>query len=611
MTAPPGHAGGVSGGTVTAPRAAAQATLPRAEKSFLRVWFARLLGPIRVRLIALILIAAIPLLLLSGTIAWQNYKLALDASGQEVVRLRESALARHAAAIDAAEQMMQALSQIPELLGPDMQRCHDRLAGVFDLQRHRYSNLAFFNGDGTLHCVANPLPEGVTPAQVAANNKTLFETAAALNGLALGPVRLSPIVKGPVIPAVYPVRHDGAIVGYLYSGLRMDWFTTATGTRRAPAGAIWLVDSTGAVSPTANAQKSALPDAATMAALLAGPREVDALSVDGTPYAYASGELALGYHVLIAYPAKDDEAAARAVLLQRILQLALFTALGLAAVAIGAHGALVSPLNALSKKVQDWRRTGTFDASVIPSAPLEVRALCTTFSDATGVLHEQERKLDEAAEKQALLMREIHHRVKNNLQIVASLLNLQASRIRSPGARAEFAAARDRVRALATLHRHLYSQGELTSITMRSFLTELCGQLFDAMGERRGGRIQLTIEAVDLEMSGDQAVPLSLVVTEAVSNAVKYAFPAGRSGHVGVYLTSDGVNATLLIEDDGVGIPAGRVETETGTRDGLGLQLIRGFSKQLKANLVVEQDVGTRYTLVIPLIPTEMGPNPA
>jgi two-component sensor histidine kinase len=142
---------------------------------------------------------------------------------------------------------------------------------------------------------------------------------------------------------------------------------------------------------------------------------------------------------------------------------------------------------------------------------------------------------------------------------------------------------------------------------MSSFLTELCGQLFDAMGERRGGRIALTIEAIDLEMSGDQAVPLSLVVTEAVSNAIKYAFPGGRSGHVGVYLTSDGARATLVIEDNGVGIPAGRVETETGTRDGLGIQLIRGFAKQLKADLHVEEDGGTRYTLEIPLMPHAVG----
>jgi two-component sensor histidine kinase len=555
----------------------------------------------------LVLVAAIPLLLLSGTIAWQNYKLALDASGQEVTRLRESVLARHAAAIDAAQQMLQALSQMPELLSADVGRCHDRLAGVLDLQRSRYSNIAFFDHDNRLHCVATPLPPGITASQVAANNRALFGTAAALDGMSLGDVRFSRIANGMVIPAVYPVHHNGAVVGFLYTGLRMDWFSPKTGTKAPQTSALWLVDKAGAVSAIANADRAALPDAATLAKLIAGPAEIDAVSGGGTSYAYASGELSGGYHILIAYPAAADEVAARRVLIDRVVQLTLFTALGLAAVAIGTHGALVAPLDALGRKVQDWQRTGTFDASPIPSEPLEVRALCASFAEAICVLKEQERKLDEAAEKQTLLMREIHHRVKNNLQIVASLLNLQASRIRAPGARAEFAAARDRVRALATLHRHLYSQGELTSITMGSFLTELCGQLFDAMGERRGGRIQLTIEAIDLEMSGDQAVPLSLVVTEAVSNAVKYAFPAGRSGHVGVFLTSDGVNARLMIEDDGVGIPAGRVETETGTRDGLGLQLIRGFSKQLKAELTVEQEHGTRYTLVIPLVPHAVG----
>jgi two-component sensor histidine kinase len=560
-----------------------------------------------VRLVALVLIAAIPLLLLSGTIAWQNYKLALDVSAQEVTRLRESVLARHAAAIDAAQQMLQALSQMPELLSADVGRCHDRLAGVLDLQRSRYSNIAFFDHNAALHCVAVPLPPDLTAARVAINDKSLFQAASALDGLALGDVRYSRITNGSVIPAAYPVHHNGAVVGFLYTSLRMDWFTSKTGAKPPQTSALWLVDKTGAASAIANADKAALPDASTLAKLIAGPSEIDAVSGGGTSYAYASGELSGGYHILIAYPAAADEVAARRVLIERVLQLTLFTALGLAAVAIGTHGALVAPLNALGRKVQDWQRTGTFDSTPIPSEPLEVQALRVSFAEAISVLKAQERKLDEAAEKQTLLMREIHHRVKNNLQIVASLLNLQASRIRAPGARAEFAAARDRVRALATLHRHLYSQGELTSITMGSFLTELCGQLFDAMGERRGGRIQLTIEAIDLEMSGDQAVPLSLVVTEAVSNAVKYAFPAGRTGHVGVFLTSDGVNARLMIEDDGVGIPAGRVETETGTRDGLGLQLIRGFSKQLKAELTVEQEHGTRYTLVIPLVPHAVG----
>ena len=187
--------------------------------------------------------------------------------------------------------------------------------------------------------------------------------------------------------------------------------------------------------------------------------------------------------------------------------------------------------------------------------------------------------------------------MKNNLQIVASLLNLQASRIRLPEAKAEFQSARDRVRALATLHRHLYAHGEVHTINMRSFLVELCGQLFQAMGESEGARIALDIEAPERRRLSDQAVPLALIVTEAVSNALKYAFPGGRHGRIRVHLTEEGGSVRLEIQDDGVGIPAGRSETETGTRDGIGLQLIRGFSRQLGATLDVQEGCGTRYVV--------------
>jgi two-component sensor histidine kinase len=185
-------------------------------------------------------------------------------------------------------------------------------------------------------------------------------------------------------------------------------------------------------------------------------------------------------------------------------------------------------------------------------------------------------------------------------------MNLQASRIRQPEAKAEFQSARDRIRALATLHRHLYAHGELHTINMRGFLTELCGQLLQAIGESptgaaSGGRIKLHIEAPELQMSSDQAVPMALIVTEAVSNAAKYAFPAGRRGSIEVRLTTEGDTARLVIEDDGVGIPAGRAETETGIRDGIGIQLIRGFARQLGATLTVTEDGGTRYMLTVKL----------
>jgi len=262
------------------------------------------------------------------------------------------------------------------------------------------------------------------------------------------------------------------------------------------------------------------------------------------------------------------------------------------------------PLVRLNERVGRWRAGDIFasrpvDGIVSPAR--ELRRLTIAFRRATLSLHRQHLRLAIAVAQQELLMQEIHHRVKNNLQVVASLLNLQASRIRQPEARAEFQSARDRVRTLATLHRHLYAHGEVHTINMREFLIELCSQLFQAMGEKVGERLRLEIEAPELKMSSDQAVPLALIVTEAVSNAVKYAFPGGRRGSISVCLTADLDHAELEIVDDGVGIPAGRVETEAGTRDGIGIQLIRGFARQLGATLQIEEGNGTRYKVCLPL----------
>ena len=278
--------------------------------------------------------------------------------------------------------------------------------------------------------------------------------------------------------------------------------------------------------------------------------------------------------------------------------------LGMAGMAAAAAALVSRPLASLHESVSRWRPDTIFQKRPDcqePPPTRELRQLAVSFQRATLLLHRQQGRLAAAIDQQELLMQEIHHRVKNNLQVVASLLNLQASRIRLPEARAEFQSARDRVRTLATLHRHLYAHGELHTINMREFLIELCSQLFQAMGEKAGERLRLEIEAPELKMSSDQAVPLALIVTEAVSNALKYAFPGGRRGSILVHLTADRDHAELEIFDDGVGIPAGRVETESGTRDGIGIQLIRGFARQLGATLEVEEGYGTRYKVHLPL----------
>jgi two-component sensor histidine kinase len=558
-----------------------------------------LFGAIRVRLALIVLIAGIPLLMLSATIAWQNYELALGATADHAARLRESATARHIAAVTGTRIMLQALAQSPDLISGGVPACHGILARMLALQPDRYADLAAFTSNGKALCTAR---DGAT-ADLAADPSILplIHDATDRGDVVLGAVHTEKMAASRAIPIVGPIIRDGAVTGFLYAALRLDWLSTPIGAPPLNSPGLWVVDRAGTASRIMGGQGVGLPAPDVMRRLETSSTELDAVSDSGAPCAYASQTLGDDYTLLVAYPAKMDRKVARGLLWHRVGQLGILLLLGLAGVAYGVHIALCKPLTELSEAVGRWRAKGAFDASSLGAPPNEVAGLAASFADAVAAIAQHESHLRAAVEQQDLLMKEIHHRVKNNLQIVASLLNLQASRIRVPEARAEFASARDRVRALATLHRHLYAHGEVHTIDMQVFLAELCGQLFQAMGETAGKRITLAIDSSALRMTSDQAVPLSLIVTETVSNALKYAFPGGRRGRVAVRLHSDGDMAELVVEDDGIGIPPGKFETETGTRDGIGITLIRGFARQLGGELLVEEANGTRYTLRIKL----------
>ena len=555
---------------------------------------------VRVRLAILVLIAAVPLLLLAGTIVWQNYRMALDVSVHAAARWRESAVARHEAAVGGAEQMLVALSQTAGLLDADPEACRRSLLNVLSIQQERYSNFALLGLDGAIRCSAKALSAD-TRRMLAARNVGLLKEVSATRSFTLGPVRESPIIKSQVIPAFMPLVVNGQLAGILYAGLRIDWFASKAGDLIPELHAVWIVDRSSKITQVATLGSAGLPPEAALRSAARrgfghrgaiGRRQALRVCV-GSTWSWIPAADCLP---------SDARPGGRGASAFAPDSSARDPAFAGADGGGDRHACGVGPAARPAEPGgKAMARGGKFDPQSMRSAPLELRELAQSFAEATRSAADHAARNEAAVAQQELLMKEIHHRVKNNLQIVASLLNLQASRIKQPEAKAEFASARDRVRALATLHRHLYSQGEVHTINMRLFLTELCGQLFAAMGEREGTRISLNIEASELQMSSDQAVPLSLIVTEAVSNALKYAFPNGRSGMVEVCLTGSADEAELTISDDGVGIPAGRAETEMGVRDGLGLTLIRGFARQLGATLNVKEDHGTTYSLVLPL----------
>lgn len=224
------------------------------------------------------------------------------------------------------------------------------------------------------------------------------------------------------------------------------------------------------------------------------------------------------------------------------------------------------------------------------AAPAEIRSLGETFTRMADLITARESELKDSLAQKEILVREIHHRVKNNLQLVMSLLNLHARRIRDPRAEAAFTEARSRINALATLHRRLYESENLQEVDLRWFLEDLCAEL------RRGGLagqrdIDLTVSAPDEVIGPDIAVPLGLLVTEAITNAYKHAFQDAERGHIDVTIVRESPGTLVLtVKDNGRGFDPEATELETG---GLGRSLIDAFVRQLHGELEINSDQGT------------------
>jgi len=196
-------------------------------------------------------------------------------------------------------------------------------------------------------------------------------------------------------------------------------------------------------------------------------------------------------------------------------------------------------------------------------------------------------------EKDALL-KEVHHRVKNNLQLISSLLNLQASRITDPGVAELFAESRNRVRSMALVHENLYRAGSFARISMKAHVQSLCAELVRVYSARTRN-VELTTHIADILFDVDRAVTCGLIINELVSNALKHAFPAGRSGQIRVELTHrEESQCVLVVADDGTGMPSA---LRSGRGDSLGMELVHDLVGQLGGISTVSGDSGTVWTI--------------
>ncbi len=204
-----------------------------------------------------------------------------------------------------------------------------------------------------------------------------------------------------------------------------------------------------------------------------------------------------------------------------------------------------------------------------------------------------EEQIKASLKEKEILLREIHHRVKNNLQIISSLLNLQVEHIPDEQYRSMFEDSQNRIRSMALIHETLFQSENLAHIDIQEYITNLVYELIQTY--RASDRIAVTTTVKDVSLDIDTAVSCGLIINELVSNALKHAFPDGREGEVKIVLRSCNNNVELIVSDNGVGIPG---DMDVRTTESLGLDLVMTLAeKQLNGEITLDTSEGTTFCI--------------
>jgi two-component sensor histidine kinase len=207
---------------------------------------------------------------------------------------------------------------------------------------------------------------------------------------------------------------------------------------------------------------------------------------------------------------------------------------------------------------------------------------------------ENENKLIESVKEKEILLKEVHHRVKNNLQIINSILNLQSSYLTDPKILEIITESQNRIRSMSYIHESLYQTKNFSSINFKDYIDNLITNL--VYSYRVGSNVIINKDIQDIDLPLDYAIPCGLILNELVTNALKYAYPNNKKGMVNISILKNNENLIeMYIADNGIGLPKDFSIESTET---LGLSLVHTLVDQIDGKLSVKNEVGTKFLII-------------